>query len=105
MNTQEGRRTVVLWQPWLALIMACGGPLPREGFDVAGVLRRYDIEGGVFVIEVGDTGRYQPLDLPAEFRRDGLRIRATLRVATDAMTIGQVGKPVTVVEIVADTTG
>jgi hypothetical protein len=78
--------------------MACADSPTAGAFEVAGTIRHHDLEGGVYLIEVGDTARYQPLELDEPFRRDGLRVRATLRVV-DAMTSAQAGTPVEVVRI------
>ena len=82
--------------------MACAGSLPADGFPVTGIVRHAEIEGGVFLIEVADTIRYQPLDLPVAFRQDGLRVRATLRLV-DRLTTAQAGTVVEVLTIVRDT--
>jgi hypothetical protein len=93
----------MLWQAWLVLLMACTTPQPvPEGLQVVGTIRFVEIEGGVYLIVAADSTRYQPLDLPEAFRKDGLRVRATLRRETDVMTAGQAGDPVSVIHVSAD---
>jgi hypothetical protein len=103
MTFVEPRRASTLWQAWLVLLMGCSPPPPvPEGFQVVGTIRYVEIERGVYLIVAADSTRYQPLDLPEAFRKDGLRIRATLRREPDVMTVGQAGEPVSVIRVDAD---
>lgn len=77
------------------------GDVTREG-DMAsgtGTVRHYRLEGGFFAIAGDDGTTYDPVDLPAEFRQDGLRVRFRVRILPDRMGIHMVGPIVEVVEI------
>lgn len=89
----------LLKQPWLILLLACAGSPAPEGVEVTGVIRFQDIEGGVYLLETEDGGRYQLLDLPEEFRKEGLAVRATIRIQSDLMTTGQTGTPAHVLHV------
>lgn len=45
----------------------------QPGF-ISGTVRFIDIEGGFYAIIGDDSTRYDPVNLPAEFRMDGLRV-------------------------------
>jgi hypothetical protein len=57
------------------------------------------VEGGCWTIEVSEEVHYLPLNLPEEFRRDGLRIRAELLRRDDYGSTCQVGPVVEVLSI------
>ena len=61
-------------------------------------VRFVDIEGGCWTI-VHDQRVYSPLDLPAEFRRDGLRVRVIFERRDDYGSICMVGPIVQLLSI------
>lgn len=65
------------------------------------VVRQLGIEGGCWALET-PAGRVQPLDLPAEFRRDGQRVLVVLEDAPGIMTTCQAGAPKRVLSITAE---
>jgi hypothetical protein len=85
-----------------ALLAACAGPgwvdleapaATQAGpeFRLAGRIQYLDLEGGLFVIRAEDGTQYNPLNLPADFRIDGLAVEADARRRDDVATIGMVG--------------
>ncbi len=58
-----------------------------------------DLEGGFYGIVADDGARYNPLNLPAEFQQDGLRVRFRVRIREDAATIQMWGTPVDILQI------
>lgn len=54
------------------------------------------VEGGFYVIETDDGKTYDPINLPAEYRAEGLRIRFEAKVRSDLMSTHMAG---TLVEI------
>jgi hypothetical protein len=58
--------------PFFILLGSLGVADPDIATD--GVVRYLDVDGGRWAIEAGDD-RFEPVNLPAEFRVDGLRIR------------------------------
>ncbi len=83
----------------LALFSACRTPSTGPGpGETAGVVLHYSLEGGFYAIRGDDHVTYDPVNLPTDFQRNGLRVLATLRPLPDAASIHQVG---TIVEVVA----
>lgn len=69
-----------------------GAPVtPPAVFAFAGTVRHLDLEGGQYVIESQDGTRYQPIDLPEAFRREGLRVDVQAIRREDMMSIGMTG--------------
>jgi hypothetical protein len=65
-----GSRSALI--PFFVLLGSCGVADPD--IDADGVVRYLDVEGGRWAIE-SDGDRLEPVNLPAEFRVDGLRVR------------------------------
>jgi hypothetical protein len=74
---------------WVIPTPAARGPGPR--LEINGVIRYSELEGGFFAIEGSDGVTYDPMNLPPEFRKDGLPVEATVRRRDDAVGIHQVG--------------
>jgi hypothetical protein len=62
-----------------------------EQIKILGVIRHLDLEGGVFTIQADDGTTYNPINLPAEFHKDGLAVEAEARRRDDMAGIHQVG--------------
>jgi hypothetical protein len=74
---------------------------PENGdtvMQVTGKIAFITIEGGFYGIVGDDGAQFDPLNLPEEFRRDGLAICATLRPVEGVVTFRMWG---TIVEIVS----
>jgi hypothetical protein len=69
---------------------------------IAGVIRHFDLEGGFFAIRGDDGVTYDPSNLSEDFRRDGLRVRARVRLRPDMGGIHMVGPIVDIIEIERD---
>ncbi|MFQ5703060.1 MAG: hypothetical protein ACE5HT_03470 [Gemmatimonadales bacterium] len=89
---------------WLVAVVVIGGcsgttdPLQsRQQAVVSGSIEFLNFEGGCWAIKLSDDIRYQPTNLPDEFRKDGLSIRAELKRRDDLASICQFG---TIVEII-----
>lgn len=67
--------------------------------EIEGVIRYHELEGGFYAIQSKDGETYNPINLPDEFRQDGLPVRARLRLRNDMMGVHQVGPLVEIVEI------
>jgi hypothetical protein len=87
----------------LLVVAACG---PREGdwvsptpaadqvgqlIHITGIVRHFELEGGFYAIRGDDSVTYNPTNLPAEFRQDGLAVEADARRRDDMASIQQVG--------------
>ena len=84
-----GSRSALI--PFFVLLGSCGVADPD--IDADGVVRYLDIEGGGWVIESG-SDRLEPVNLPAEFRVDGLRVRFEANHQGDAATYCVLGRVV-----------
>src|SRR5688572_29683824 len=54
-----------------------------EQIKILGVIRHLDLEGGVFTIQADDGTTCNPINLPAEFQKDGLAVEAEARRRDD----------------------
>jgi hypothetical protein len=67
--------------------------------EIRGVVRYYELEGGFYGIRSEEGETYNPINLPAEFRQDGLPVWASVRLRNDMMGIHQAGALVEIIEI------
>ncbi|HEX6644631.1 MAG TPA: hypothetical protein VF037_08135 [Gemmatimonadales bacterium] len=81
---------------------ASAGPATDSVQSITGVVRHFDLEGGFFAIRGDDGVTYDPSNLAEEFRQDGLRVRARLRLRPDMGGIHMVGPIVDIIEIQRD---
>ena len=97
---------------WFALLLAACGrsdgdwvtPAPPAAtagttMTITGTVRHFDLEGGFYAIRGDDSVTYDPTNLPAEFRRDGLAVEAVVRIQKNVLSIRQVGTIVDVERI------
>gem|GEM_PF-4816924 len=68
-----------------------------EIIEERGVVKYIPLEGGFYGI-IGCGGRYIPLNLPEEFKKDGMKVIFKARLK-DVVTIYMWGKPVEIIEI------
>jgi len=72
-----------------------------ETFAITGTVKYVTIEGGFFAI-VGDDGRkYDPVNLPDDLKKDGLKVQGTARLKEDAISIHMYGPIIEIVNITA----
>lgn len=71
------------------VVAGCGNRGPD--FDGDGVVRFIDLEGGCWVIVVGDT-KLEPINLTEEFQTDGLLVSFEAEERTDLATYCMVGR-------------
>lgn len=84
-----------------ALIVAgcTGETVPEGAISGTGKVMYFDLEGGFYGIVADDGERYLPLNLPDEYREDGLAVRFTVIEKSGVATIYQWGTPVEIVSI------
>lgn len=75
--------------PFFVLLGSCGVADPD--IDADGVIRYLDIEGGCWTIDTG-ADRLAPINLPAEFRVDGLRVRFEANEQAEGASYCMVGR-------------
>lgn len=66
---------------------------------IIGTVRYTEIEGGAYTIKTDDGVTYDPTNLPAEFKKDGLAVEAEGRKDVNMVGIRQVGPIVTLTRI------
>ena len=74
---------------------------PGDTFELQGTVVYKNIEGGFFAIESDDGSKYDPINLPESFRRDGLEVKVSARFKKEAMSFHMYGAIIEVVNIAA----
>lgn len=72
---------------------------PGDTFELQGTVVYKNIEGGFFAIESDDGSKYDPINLPESFRRDGLKVKVSARFKKEAMSFHMYGAIIEVVNI------
>jgi hypothetical protein len=72
-----------------------------DGVSGDGVVQYVTIEGGFYAIRDVDGHNYDPTNLPAEFRKDGLAVRYSGRIRRDAASFHMYGQILELTEISA----
>ena len=75
--------------------------LPADTFEIVGNVTYKNIEGGFYAIDGDNGSKYDPINLPESFRKDGLRVKVTARRKKDAMSLHMYGAIIEVVNITA----
>jgi hypothetical protein len=77
-----------------------GKPTPAsDAFEILGTVTFKDLEGGFYAIESFDGKKYDPINLPESFRKDGLKVKATARPQKDVMSFRMYGEIIEVISI------
>jgi hypothetical protein len=71
---------------------------PAATISITGTIQFFSLEGGFFAIRADDGKTYDPINLPAEYHKDGIRVRFKGRLRTDLVGVHMIGP---IVEIVA----
>ena len=74
---------------------------PADTFEIQGTVVYKNIEGGFFAIHGEDGSKYDPINLPESFRRDGLKVKVSARFKKEAMSFHMYGAIIEVVNIAA----
>jgi hypothetical protein len=74
---------------------------PADSFEIVGTVTYKNIEGGFYAIDGDDGSKYDPVNLPESFRKDGLKVKVTARLKTDAMSFHMYGSIIDIVNIAA----
>jgi hypothetical protein len=86
LNPIDSRSALI---PFFILLGSCGVTDPDIEAD--GIVRFLDVEGGCWTIEVGGD-RLEPINLPSEFRIDGLHVRFEATDRVDRHSYCMVGR-------------
>jgi len=77
---------------------APAGSADLETQTVTGTVRHIDLEGGFYGIVTDDGANLDPVNLPEEFRKDGVRLQARVVPLRDRVSIHAWGTPVRIVQ-------
>ena len=72
-----------------------------QTLQIQGTVVHKGIEGGFYAIDADDGSKFNPLNLPETYHKDGLRVRLTARPRGDAMSIHMYGGMIEILEIEA----
>ena len=82
-----------------------GGPgkptLASDALEILGTVTFKDLEGGFYAIESFDGKKYDPMNLPESFRKDGLKVKVTARPQRDVMSFRMYGEIIEIISIEA----
>ena len=102
--TPRFRRLATAAAAWV-ILGACSGATPTDPLQgsthaiVDATVQLLNLEGGCWTLEVAPGSHYLPLNLPAQFRQDGLPVRAELLRRDDYGSFCMVGPVVQIVTI------
>ena len=74
---------------------------PADIIEIIGTVRYKEIEGGFHAIDANDGKKYDPINLPESYRKDGLMVRVTARIKTDMMNLRMYGQIIEIIDIAA----
>lgn len=72
---------------------------PQEGRALVGTVHHITIEGGFYGIVAEDGRRYDPVNLPEEFRQDGLPVVCHVRALRNRASFHMWGQLVEIIDI------
>ncbi len=72
-----------------------------DTFAIVGTVVRKSFEGGFFAIDGDDGRKYDPIGLPEDFQKNGLKVKVMARLRADAMSLHMYGAIIEIVDIVA----
>ena len=75
------------------------GALPQDGLRITGTVRHIPIEGGFYGIVADDGRHYDPVNLPAAFKEDGLPVACRARVLRNRASFHMWGQLVEILDI------
>jgi hypothetical protein len=75
--------------------------VPADTFEITGIVTFKNIEGGFYAIDGDNGSKYDPMNLPGPFRKEGLRVKVTARRKTNAMSLHMYGTIIEIVNIAA----
>ena len=81
---------------------ACSGfePTTSDVVCVVGTVHYFTFEGGFWAVRGDDSTTYDPLSgLPADFQREGLRVRLVARIRSDLGSYHMAGPIVEILDI------
>jgi hypothetical protein len=103
---REMTTRVVFLAAAVIVMAACGGgkgkPMGTADPDVivlTGTIRFFALEGDFFAIRADDGKTYDPINLPPDYQKDGLRVRVRARLRADMLGVHMVGPIIEILSI------
>jgi len=93
----EGRKPVEVKQPQPPV--RDNRTPPAAGGMIIGTVKYSNLEGGFYGLVSDGGGTYDPVNLPAEFKKDGLRVRFQIKEKPGMVGIHMRGRIVEVVKV------
>jgi len=109
-NRSKSCGTIAICLGLIGALAGCRSPSPGSGQGaesktgvtstqvVTGTVRYIDTEGGFYGIVTDDGKKLDPVNLPQEFQKDGLRLRAQVEPLKERVSIRMWGTPVRIIE-------
>ncbi|MBN1362261.1 MAG: hypothetical protein JW993_16825 [Sedimentisphaerales bacterium] len=72
---------------------------PADTLLITGTVRHIPLEGGFYGIEADNNRRYDPVNLPDEFKQDGLPVACRVRILRSRASFHMWGQLVEIVDI------
>ena len=82
-----------------ALLFSASCGMSSEYVQAEGTVTYVDLEGGFWGITTGDGRKFDPVNLPDEFKQDNLKVKVTLKPRDELAGMHMWGQMVEVVEI------
>jgi hypothetical protein len=76
-----------------------GEALPADLFEIEGTVTYQSLEGGFYAIDGTDGRKYDPINLPEAFKKDGLRVKGSVRLKEDVVSFHMYGEFIEIVEL------
>jgi hypothetical protein len=67
-------------------------PAPAGEEFIPGVVKKYELDGCSYIIELTDGSKLEPINLPEEFRKDSLKVMVKYTEQKEMGSICMVGK-------------
>jgi hypothetical protein len=89
----------------MALAFACGPyhsePTPQgeDVTEVSGTVEFISLESGFYAIRAADGKTYDPINLPKEYQRHGMRVRVKARMRNDVASAHMAGPSIEILSI------
>ena len=75
--------------------------LSENAFEITGTVVYRDMEGGFYAIDAEDGNKYDPMNLPESFKKDGLKVKVKAQLRTDVTGFHMYGSIIDIKDIVA----
>ena len=93
------KKILILSMILISLALGLSGCEETENIVGTGEIQYIDLEGGFYGIVSDDGKNYDPINLPTEFKEDGLQVSYTLKALKDQVNVHMWGSVVEIITI------